>query len=754
MVLPEPLAPATRSASPALTSRSQWASAQLRWKRRPNRWARIARPPLVVMSPGQASTARSGHAPWRSRCRGTAVRLAGGARLECEARLARRRMMRTHLVRSLLTRGHRRRSRRRLLLDRPRREVRSRASPGGAASDLAGRRRRTSPWPASRRRRSSCCWSIGSSTSRSRSAASLRRPRRRAARRARRDAGAGARPARAADARRARDRRRSAGPARARRSRWDARCQASLDAARCLLLDGDDEVAAWACHGLARAGASLDRVVARARRAAARSTAGAAPSRPPPSSPPAQGRGHARGDRARRAHRRRSRGCDGARCWRWSSPRARRSDRCSRACSPTATRWCARWRRRAWRGRRRPTISRRCARPAATATSAPRSPAVDAGAAIVRAGRAAPPAAWRATLLERMGDPRPADARRRHHGGRRLAARSRARGGARDSRLASGRVRRARARHRRPGRGPRRPPPATSWSRRPVIPTRWSAPRRPVPPARSKRSSCSIGSPPTTRLWCARPRSRRRARARGAPASGPLHALPRRSRDRRARGGARSVWPRRRWCRSSRSSTPSPRTSAHRPSSRWRAWPPCARAPSRRATERGSIVAALEGLAEVGTYPVRIGAADAVDRSAGRVPPIGTATTARTPGDYRSMVGADSRAAMGPPRDQPRRRRPAPRSARGSAPVDRVPQAGGAGLLRRHPGLPRRPRAPPRGGRPRRRRPGRPRLHPARRAEPAAARARAPSAWCGPRPMRRAAGSSSSSASAPQARAR
>ncbi len=34
--------------------------------------------------------------------------------------------------------------------------------------------------------------------------------------------------------------------------------------------------------------------------------------------------------------------------------------------------------------------------------------AVDAGAAIVRAGRAAPPAAWRATLLERLGDPRPA----------------------------------------------------------------------------------------------------------------------------------------------------------------------------------------------------------------------------------------------------------------------------------------------------------------------------------------------------------
>ena len=56
------------------------------------------------------------------------------------------------------------------------------------------------------------------------------------------------------------------------------------------------------------------------------------------------------------------------------------------------------------------------------------------------------------------------------------------------------------------------------------------------------------------------------------------------------------------------------------------------------ATERGSIVAALEGLAEVGTYPVRIGAADALESLGRPRPAVGSATTARSPNDYRSMV--------------------------------------------------------------------------------------------------------------------
>jgi cyclophilin family peptidyl-prolyl cis-trans isomerase len=55
-------------------------------------------------------------------------------------------------------------------------------------------------------------------------------------------------------------------------------------------------------------------------------------------------------------------------------------------------------------------------------------------------------------------------------------------------------------------------------------------------------------------------------------------------------------------------------------------------------TERGSIVAALEGLAEVGGYPVRLAAADALESLDRPRPAIGTAISARGPGDYRSVV--------------------------------------------------------------------------------------------------------------------
>ncbi|HVR27944.1 MAG TPA: HEAT repeat domain-containing protein [Thermoanaerobaculia bacterium] len=62
------------------------------------------------------------------------------------------------------------------------------------------------------------------------------------------------------------------------------------------------------------------------------------------------------------------------------------------------------------------------------------------------------------------------------------------------------------------------------------------------------------------------------------------------------------------------------------------------------ATERGAIVAALEGLAEVGTHPVRLRAADAVEALNRPRPSIGPAITARKPGDYRAVAARTRRA--------------------------------------------------------------------------------------------------------------
>ena len=178
-----------------------------------------------------------------------------------------------------------------------------------------------------------------------------------------------------------------------------------------------------------------------------------------------------------------------------SSRHARRSGRCSRACSPTPTavvRALAAARARARSAP--PRTSRRCAQRAATPTSAPRIAAIDAGAAIVRAGRAAPPAEWRATLLERLGDPRPAVRAVATLRRRRLAARSRARSGARAAAaLAVSPASAVRAiaalavgsRHAR-----RRPRGRGGGRSRPTGARRGGAARR----KRSTRSRCSIGS--------------------------------------------------------------------------------------------------------------------------------------------------------------------------------------------------------------------------------------------------------------------
>ena len=93
---------------------------------------------------------------------------------------------------------------------------------------------------------------------------------------------------------------------------------------------------------------------------------------------------------------------------RWSSRRARRSGRCSRACSPTPTR-AVRALAAAGLGPVGTADDLDALRAASgDADLGAAIAAIDAGAAIVRAGRAAPPAAWRATLLERLGDQRPA----------------------------------------------------------------------------------------------------------------------------------------------------------------------------------------------------------------------------------------------------------------------------------------------------------------------------------------------------------
>jgi cyclophilin family peptidyl-prolyl cis-trans isomerase len=61
-------------------------------------------------------------------------------------------------------------------------------------------------------------------------------------------------------------------------------------------------------------------------------------------------------------------------------------------------------------------------------------------------------------------------------------------------------------------------------------------------------------------------------------------------------------------------------------------------------TERGAIVAALEGLAEVGTFPVRLRAAAAVEALGRPRPSSGPAITSRNVGDYRSVAARTRRA--------------------------------------------------------------------------------------------------------------
>jgi HEAT repeat protein len=171
-----------------------------------------------------------------------------------------------------------------------------------------------------------------------------------------------------------------------------------------LLLDPDDEVAAWACHGLARLG-----VPRRSRRGATRALRAS--------------RGQARllpdlhrfatdgtaarstRDRARRARsrqdpleRQRALRAPGTRSrGRRSGPRFLRlladGDADLRA---LAARGSARW--------ARPTSSTRCAPRCGTPSVGVAIAALDAGAAIVRAGRAAPPAAWRSTRSSGMAD--------------------------------------------------------------------------------------------------------------------------------------------------------------------------------------------------------------------------------------------------------------------------------------------------------------------------------------------------------------
>ena len=55
-------------------------------------------------------------------------------------------------------------------------------------------------------------------------------------------------------------------------------------------------------------------------------------------------------------------------------------------------------------------------------------------------------------------------------------------------------------------------------------------------------------------------------------------------------------------------------------------------------SERGAIVGALETLAQVSTHPTRVAAATVLAELGRAQPPPGPATTARSPGDYRSIL--------------------------------------------------------------------------------------------------------------------
>ena len=480
----------------------------------------------------------------------------------------------------------------------------------------------------------------------------------RAARRARDDAGAGARPARAADPRRARDRRRSAGSARRRVRRGPSPGQGSLAAPGSVpprrRRRGRGLGLPWS--GARRRSARSSRRPTR--RAAARAAAGAPPSRPPP---------------LRRGRR--------------GAPRSKRSR--SKGSPPPI----AALRRRALlalvesaRAPQRPVFSRllgdddavvralaaaglgasgdgRRSRGAARGQRRRRSRRGDRGRRRRRRDRArgASGAARRlapdAARTSRRSTPR--HARRRHHRCRRLAARSRARGGAR-ARGARRSLRRSAAALWSPWRALARPPPATSPSRRRVIADPWVR-------AAAARAAGSLEAFELLDRLAADDSAQVRESAFAARAE--LEARPRPDLYTRyladpATGVRASVLDRlatapvvpfepilNAFAKDERSSPELALAGVAALRARAESAP----------TERGSIVAALEGLAEVGTYPVRIGAADAAESLGRPRPAVGTATTARSPERLPQHGGADSSAAMGPPRDQPRRRRPAPR---------------------------------------------------------------------------------------------
>ena len=400
-----------------------------------------------------------------------------------------------------------------------------------------------------------------------------------------------------------------------------------------LLLDDDDEVAAWACHGLARAGASLDRVVARL---------GALP----------------REQRQARLlpdlHR-------------FAAGQGRTTLEAIALEGLTAA--DASLRRRALlalvesaRASQRPVFSRLLADDDAIVRALAAAglarvgtaddlealraasgdldlgaaiAAIDAGAAIVRAGRAAPPVAWRATLLERLGDPRPA---------MRAAAITAAAAWLLDPELEAALAHAARG--------------GLSGERSRALVALAGA-------RASAAGDLVVEASSDPDPWI------RAAAARAAGSLGALELLDRLAADDSAlvRESAFAA-------RAELEARPRPDLYTRyladpAPGVRARVLDRLATAPvvpfepilnafakdersspelalagvaALRAraesapTERGSIVAALEGLAEVGTYPVRISAADAVESLGRPRPAIGTATTARSPNDYRSMV--------------------------------------------------------------------------------------------------------------------
>ncbi len=349
------------------------------------------------------------------------------------------------------------------------------------------------------------------------------------------------------------------------------------------LLDRDDEVAAWACHGLARAGVALDRVVARL---------GALPREQrqarllPDLHRFAAGAGRTtyeaiaiEGLTAGDAMLRRR-----ALLALVESARAPQRSVFSRLLTDADA--PVRALAAAGLGRVGTADDLEALRVASgDADLGAAIAAIDAGAAIVRAGRAAPPAAWRATLLERLGDPRPAV---------RAATTTAAAAWLLDPELEVALARAARS--------------GVSGERARAILALAGA-RASAAGELAVEAASDLD--PGVRAAAARAAGALEAvdlldrlaaddsaavresaftgedRSRRAAARGSLHALPRRPRDRGALARARSVGERSGGAVRARSSTPSPRTSGRHPSSRCGEWPPCARGPSRRRPSAG-----------------------------------------------------------------------------------------------------------------------------------------------------------------------